>query len=250
MRDRPAAAPELPPPPWIVGHRGAAGEALENTLESLRLAVEQRADMVEMDLQLAADGELVVFHDWELARLAGRGGVVEALRLDELRRVELVTTTAGGRRRGHIPTAAEALAELPAALPVNLELKRRRAEPERFADALAGLVADRPEVLVSSFDWELLAAVRRRLPEQPLAPLAKRGRRRLVAAGERLEAWSLHCHRRMAGRLLARSARRAGRPLLAFTVNRPSQARRLLERGVSGLFTDFPGRLRAALERA
>ncbi len=247
-----ATAPDpllgLPPPPWIVGHRGVAGEAVENTVDSLRLAVEQRADMVEIDLQLSADGELVVFHDWDLERLAGRSPVVETMRLEELRQVELRAATVHGPRRGRIPTAGEALAALPPELPVNLELKRRSADTERFAAALAELLSRRPRVLVSSFDWELLAAVRLLQPELPVAPLAKRGRRALVAAGERLAAYSLHCHRRMARRRLARAARRAGRPLLVFTVNRRRLARRLLARGVDGLFTDFPGRLRAELE--
>lgn len=248
MPDGRSAAPALPPPPWIIGHRGAAGEALENTLESLALAVAQGADMVEMDLQLSGDGELVLFHDWELGRLAGRAGVVEELTAVELGTVELRVTIGGAPRRGRIATAAEGLDSLPPELPINLELKRRRAPRARFAEALAGLLEGRPQALVSSFDWELLAAVRARLPRQPLAPLGRRGRRELLAVGERLGAWSLHCHRRMAGRLLTRAARRAGRPVLSFTVNRPRLARRLLRRGVAGLFTDHPGRLRAALE--
>ena len=71
------AALGLEAPPWIVGHRGAAGEAPENTLPSFLLAAQQGADMIELDVQLAADGELVVVHDWDLERLAGVPLVVE-----------------------------------------------------------------------------------------------------------------------------------------------------------------------------
>lgn len=60
----------LPPSPWIIGHRGASGESPENTLESFQLAVTQGACMIEMDLQLTADGHIVVVHDWTLERLA------------------------------------------------------------------------------------------------------------------------------------------------------------------------------------
>ena len=62
---------ELPPPPLVVAHRGASGERLENTVEACLLAVEAGAPMLEIDVQLAADDELVVFHDQDLARLGG-----------------------------------------------------------------------------------------------------------------------------------------------------------------------------------
>ena len=146
-----------------------------------------------------------------------------------------------------IPSLEQALAALPAGFPVNVEMKRLAAPLALYAEALATAVAGRAQVLVSSFDWELLAELKRRAPDLPLAPLSRDDGAGLVAAGDRLGAWSLHCHRRLAGAELAAAARAAGRPLLAYTVNDPAEARRLLECGISGVFTDFPGQLRRAL---
>lgn len=239
----------LPPPPWIVGHRGAAGEALENTVESLDLALEQGADMLEADLQLSRDGELVAFHDWDLQRLAGRAEVIERRTLGELASVELAARVQRRRQTGRIPTLDEILAAVPAAMPLNLELKRRLAARARFARALAGVVARRRRVLFSSFDWKLLAEVRRLLPRHPVAPLGDRQAEPLMTAAENLRAFSIHCHRRLACRHLVAAAQRSGRPLLVYTVNGAASARRLLELGVSGIFTDHPGRLRGEIDR-
>ncbi len=223
-------------PPWIVGHRGVAAEALENSLESLELAVAQGADMIELDVQLTQDGSLVAFHDWDLERLAGRPEVVEES--SRARLAEIVPTLA---------TLDEIVDRLPAAMPLNVELKRRNAGAPELVRALAAILGDRPRVLLSSFDWRLLEAVRRALPARPLAPIGDGSAAELLAAADRLAAWSVHCHRRLAEPALIDAARAEGRPVLAYTVNDAAAARELFERGVAGVFTDAPGRLRREL---
>lgn len=223
------------PPPWIVGHRGAAADAVENTLESLELAVAQGADMVELDVQLTADGQLVAFHDATLERLAGSTEIVESSPRARLQ-----------ARLDSLVSLPEVLEALPVETPLNVELKCREADPERLVARLALDLDRRDRVLVSSFDWELLALVRCLLPEHELAPIGKRSADELLLAADELSAWSIHCHRRLAPEVVASGA--SGRPVLAYTVNDAGEARRLLKLGVSGLFTDAPGRLRAELE--
>ncbi|HEV8629829.1 MAG TPA: glycerophosphodiester phosphodiesterase [Thermoanaerobaculia bacterium] len=248
----------LPPPPWVVAHRGASGERLENTVDACLLAVAQGAPALEVDVQLTADGELVVFHDWDLARLgagahpAGDHRVVERLTAAELRAtpLALVPPAGGVPLRGVVPTLAELLAALPAGFPVDLELKRRQADRDTFAAAFANAVAARPNTLASSFDWELLAALRERAPALPLAPLESRRGDALLAVGEDLGAWSVHAHRRLATPRLIAAAAAAGRPLLVYTVNDVADARQLFALGVAGVFTDWPARLLRELAAA
>lgn len=223
-------------PPWIIGHRGVAAEELENSLESLRLAVTQKADMIELDVQLTADGRLVAFHDWDLERLAGGPEVVE-----ESPYARLVD------RFPRISTLPEIFAGLPDAMPLNVELKRRRADPRALVKALGDALGDRDRILLSSFDWQLLDAVAEALPERPLAPIGDGSAAELLGAAERLGAWSVHCHQRLAEPGLLAAAAAAERPVLAYTVNDVATARRLIESGVAGLFTDAPGRLRREL---
>ena len=54
--------------PFIVAHRGASGEAPENTLPAFRLAWEQKADAIEGDFHLTSDGKIVCFHDSNTSR--------------------------------------------------------------------------------------------------------------------------------------------------------------------------------------
>jgi glycerophosphoryl diester phosphodiesterase len=203
--------------------------------------------MLELDLQLTVDGVLVVVHDWDLMRLAGVPLVVEESGSAALRALAV------GFLAGvpcWLPRLDEVLAALPAALPLNLELKRRRASRERLSAALLPAIAasgGRERLLVSSFDWPLLALLRARAADLPLAPLAESDPKALLAAGRELAAASLHCHRGLATRTLVAAARRDGRPLLAYTVDEPKVARRLFAVGVAGVFTDRPGFLRRGL---
>ena len=194
-------------------------------------------------MQLARDGELVVVHDWDLRRLAGDRRVVERLAAAELAGVALAL----GERRGAAPTLRALLDALPGEYPVNVELKRRDAPRVRFAAALAACAAGRGQLLVSSFDHALLDEVAAAVPGVPISPLERHDPARLLAAGERLGAWGLHCHRRLATAPLAREAAAAGRPLLVYTVNAAREARRLFALGASGVFSDWPDRLLAGL---
>jgi glycerophosphoryl diester phosphodiesterase len=246
---------DLPAPPWIVGHRGVRGPVPENTVGSVLEAVAQGADMVELDLQLTADGRLVVHHDREVSASLGESVVVSRSSLAELRRSRPGWWSGGRRRSYRMPTVEEVLAAAPAGLPLNLELKRYDVpdDPSGMVTALAERIAGRRQILVSSFDHRLLLAVRERLPDLPLAPLG--GRRAdwtgLVELAERLDAFSIHVHRQLAltlgaeGRLGEPESRT--RPILAYTVNRPATARRLSGLGLSGFFSDRPGALRAKL---
>lgn len=224
----------LPRPPWIVGHRGAAGEAPENTLESFALAVAQGADMIELDAQLTVDRQLVVVHD-HILRLGG----------EELRPEAAAFATFAARTPG-LPRLEDVLAALPSAFPLNIELKRERASRSDLVAAIAPF-AERPNTIVSSFDWPLLRALRDTAPHLALAALADReAPADILAVAEQLGAWSLHV---AAGRTqsVLRELAAGGRPVLCYTVNDATEARRLFACGISGVFSDFPGRLRRSL---
>lgn len=89
----------MPMPVTAVAHRGDPYRARENTLPSIRSAVERGADAVEVDVRITRDGVPVLLHDATLDRLWGRD-----LRLDRLTHRELTELTAGG-----VPTLREAL---------------------------------------------------------------------------------------------------------------------------------------------
>src|SRR6266568_4785071 len=148
--------------PIVLGHRGASAEAPENTLAAFRLAVEQGADGVELDVWRCRSGEVVVHHDVDTARVAGVAHRLGSTRWDELRRLD-VGSWKGQRFAGErIPLLAEVLEALPSAV-VNVELKSTGWPDLSLARAVAGILRDagaEERCLVSSFDYVLLAAFR------------------------------------------------------------------------------------------
>ncbi len=99
-----------------IGHRGAAGHAPENTLDSFRKAVELECDMTELDVHVCASGEVVVIHDETLDRTTDGKGQVSDHKLSELKQLD-----AGNGEE--IPTLAEVLMLLKDKVMLNIELK-------------------------------------------------------------------------------------------------------------------------------
>jgi len=109
-------APRAEGRPLVLGHRGASAEAPENTLAAFRLALEQGADGVELDVWRCGTGEVVVFHDEDARRLAGAPLAIARTPWGLLRRLD-VGSHRGGRFRGErIPLLPEVLEALPGAV--------------------------------------------------------------------------------------------------------------------------------------
>ncbi|HEY8122484.1 MAG TPA: glycerophosphodiester phosphodiesterase [Myxococcota bacterium] len=231
----------------VIAHRGSSGERPENTLPAYRLAIAQRADMIEIDLHRTRDGAIPVTHDASLAHLGGRGEIADAT-LAEVRALD-----AGGGER--VPLLPEVLDEFGARIPFNLELK------VGARGAYAGLVAatlaevERRDLLAqtlfSSFYDDVLAELRAQSPAARIALLISRGSAANWTARARgLRAEALNPELAQATPELVRAAHAEGLALYVFTVDAEPQMRRMLELGADGLFTNHPARLRALLESA
>ncbi len=253
------ARPRLPGAegrPLVLGHRGASGDAPENTLAAFRLALAQGADGVELDVWRCASGEVVVFHDEDARRLAGSPLRVTRAGLAELQALD-VGAWKGERFRGErIPRLEEALEALGTAV-VNVELKSVRPPGDpRLALAVARILRSRgaaERALVSSFDWTLVAAFRVAAPEVATGLLfeARSVWRRLAApAAALLRPQALHPERTLVTPERARRWQAAGWPLVVWTVDDPEEAARLCALGAAGLIGNHPGRIREAVRRA
>ena len=107
----------------IFAHRGASGYAPENTLEAFRLAMEQGADGMELDVHLTKDGEVVVIHDETLDRTSNGHGNVRDYTLEELKKFSFHNHME--KYQGvQIPTLKEVLNLVKnSCMKVNIELK-------------------------------------------------------------------------------------------------------------------------------
>lgn len=185
------------PAPVVIAHRGASGLAPENTLAAVRKAIEAGADGIEFDVQLSADGHVVVYHDLrlkpELTRLDGKwlavaGSAVSSLTLAELRRYDVGRVRPGtpyARRYPdyapadgeRIPTLDAVLALVretaPAEFQLWIELKLDPTQPDLSSDpdALADAVAAAVEgagmaaqATAISFHWPALYRIQEKAP--------------------------------------------------------------------------------------
>jgi glycerophosphoryl diester phosphodiesterase len=132
--------------PQIIAHRGGTGDAPENTLEAIRLALEHHADAMWLTVQLSKDGVPVLYRPVDLAALTDAKGPVSARTAAELARVnagwsfrqadvEGADAYPYRRRPVGIPTLREALRAIPATMPVILDMKALPAEPQTQAVA-------------------------------------------------------------------------------------------------------------------
>lgn len=256
--------PALRGGPLLIGHRGAAGLAPENTMPSFRTAVRDWAvDMIELDVHLSRDGHCVVIHDPTVDRTTDGTGAVSDMTLAELRALDAgyrftdPDGAHGFRAQGvRIPTLDEVFDAFPD-LPFTVEIKdgaaqRALLEVVRKHDAVDRVVvagmepADRR--LVRDYPGAQSATTRQartfywlhrvrlawlwprtadvlQLPELfPWDGVEGQGARRIVTAR------------------FVRDAARRGVPVHIWTVNDPDAMARLLRWGVDGLITDRPDR--------
>ncbi len=240
--------------PRVMGHRGAAGLAPENTLAGLRAAAHAGLTWVEFDVMLCGDGVPVLFHDDNLKRTTGRDAPMAKTPFADLAALEAGAWFAPAFAGEPIP-ALEAALDLACALGMtpNVEIKPTRGRDEETAAAVLDVIArcwpqDRPGPLISSFSRAALGVAKDRAPGLPRALNAWRLPRDWQRAAAALGCGSLHLR---GARLRARTAakvKRAGYHLAAFTINDPKRARRLITLGVDCIITDRPDVIAEALE--
>ncbi len=239
----------FPRPPRIIGHRGAAGSAPENTLASIREAARQGARWVEFDAKLTADDAIVLLHDDELGRTTSGTGPAAKQSLAQIRELDAGSWFAEKFRDARVPTLKEATAALvDLDLGCNVEIKpcpgREVETGEIVMRELAGLWAKHGDLpLVSSFSRDCLVAARRLAPNWPMGVLFNDQPADWLDWAARIGSMSVHCSHKTLTSSWAMAIKSSGFLLLVYTVNEVDLAHRLFDWGVDSIFTDMPGRL-------
>ncbi|GAB4321241.1 MAG: glycerophosphodiester phosphodiesterase [Candidatus Sumerlaeia bacterium] len=242
--------------PEIIAHRGASGEAPENTMSAVRLAWRRGADAVEVDVHLSRDGRLVVMHDETTARTAGVNRPIAAQSWDELRRLDAGAWMGAEWAGEPIPLLDDVLETIPSGRRLIVEIKCGP-EAAEVLERAVGLAA-RPacEIAFISFSLDVCRRVKQMLPAHEVSLLSSF--RRSTPAG----AWTPRIDALIETALAAgldgldlkyigpldqvwaRRIREAGLRLIVYTVDDPAEARRLAATGVEGITTNIPALLR------
>ncbi len=233
--------------PSVIGHRGAAAHAPENTLAGVRCAANLHIPWVEVDATLVACGEVVIFHDTELERCSNGQGAVALHTYEELRRLDAGSWFAPKFKGEVIPNLSLLLTELNRlGLGVNLEIKPTAGQEAQTARHIADVLqthASLPDILVSSFSQQALKIMQQRMPElsRGLLTMAIPEDWREVLSD--LSCTSLHCDWRFLTQDKTQALRQAGYKVVVYTVNDPHVAHRLFSWGVDSIISDRPDAL-------
>ena len=237
--------------PLIFAHRGASKAAPENTLPAFEAALQLGADGVELDVQYASDGALVIFHNDTLEKTSSGVGRVTAHTLSELRTLDAGSWFGPSFAGTRIPTLDEALELLKGKLLVNVELKV-------LGSLRSGMGADTvkairghnmtDQVVISSFNPFALRQAKESGPEIECALLLAHdlpGWMRWGVTQRYSRADGLHPDFGMVDEAYVAHTRKLGLPVRVWTVDDEAEMRRLIALGVDAIITNVPDVLAA-----
>lgn len=251
--------------PKVIGHRGAAGYAPENTLEGIHTAADMGVEWVELDVKLTKDDIPIIFHDDMLDRTTNGAGLIREMTYEELQQFEAGSWFADSFTGIKIPTLEEALDVLiQRNLGLNLEIKpcpgREKETAEIALDHLSQFWDDHTRLLISSFqhvclevardmagDWSrgLLLA-----PHPPSIPSASGGDVRggddeginpdWKDIADYLDVKTINLGASIVTREIVEDVINLDLHPLVYTVNDPMDARTFQSWGVESMFSDEP----------
>jgi len=239
----------------VFAHRGGCALGPENTLAAFDRGIQAGADGLELDVQLSADGVVVVHHDLTLDRTTSATGPLAARTADDLARVDAgCRFTAGAAHpfRGQgigVPTLREVLRRYPDA-PIIIEMKVDSGEMGEAVAREVRLAGAVDRVCAAGYGARSAAAARAALPEMACSACHREVR---LAVYRTLARWPVRGARhdgyqipewngylRIASPRFIRYAHEAGMKVQVWTVDEEPDMRRLLEWGADGLISNRP----------
>lgn len=237
----------------VIAHRGDSFHHPENTLPAFKSAVDKKADFVELDSRVTKDGRLVCQHDGALEKksnvaeiLGSTDFAVEALTFEQTQQLDVGSWKNSSFKGTRIPTLEESIEEIQKGSVTLLERKTGSALDHAKLVERLGYTED---LVIQSFDWDFLAALRTWLPDAKLGALSgkevtEEKLRDIRRMGVDLAVWHHEDVTEQNFPLFAKH----GLELWTYTVNDPVHWKRLVDLGVTGLITDKPGELLEWLE--
>ncbi|MBL4834993.1 MAG: glycerophosphodiester phosphodiesterase [Pseudomonas sp.] len=228
----------------IYGHRGARGEAPENTLPSFRQTLSAGVRRVELDLHLSSDRQLMVIHDPTLKRTTGLGGKVSQHSAAALMGIDARRNGPSWPEPCPIPSLEQLFQQCPEFEHYQLEVKSGSSGQSRIVlDAISELVERfglQERVVVTSSSRTLLKTARDEDYHLPTGLVEEYGLIDPLKSAQRYGCRYLILNWKLCKPARVRKAQAMGLHVSVWTVNDPKLMLRLVEMGVDSLITDLP----------
>ena len=225
--------------PLVIGHRGAKGYVAENTIPSIKKAIELGVDGVEIDVFKCATGELVVFHDLMLDQLTDFKGYIEEMSLDSIKKARVLGSYT-------IPTLNEVMDLIDGRIILNIELKGPQTAlltNDLLQDYFKKTSWNPSNIIISSFNWNELVLFYNVNKEVPIAVLTDDDPLDAIPIAKKINAYSINPKYSLLTRKTSKKIHDEGIKLFPWTVNEPNDIGLMISLGVEGIITDFPDRI-------
>jgi len=225
------------------GHRGAAGEAPENTVAGFLYARSRGVRAFEFDVHRTADNELAVIHDDRLDRTTNATGAVYSYTAEQLAGLDARAEFPEWPVRVGVPTLEEVLAVVPGCQ-LQIEIKSDTADNlEMVCGRLAVILRDEElasRTVVSSFDEQALANMQRLAPAIPRSLIARFATMQELERAAELACCWICPHLPSTSKALVHAAQNSGMKVCAWMGNTPEELATLVAWGVEAVTTDYP----------
>ncbi len=231
--------------PLIIAHRGAMGTAPENTAASFEKAIAEGVDGVELDVHLSKDGHLVVIHDESIDRTSNGKGMVKDMTLEELRRYDFGSYFDEAYAGERILTLEEALEIIRECKLINIEIKNGPIFYEGIEEKVLKVIRDfdiASRVIISSFNHYTINKISKLQPEISCGILYMEGLFKPWEYARNVGAQALHPYYFAITPDEIGRCRENGVKVNVWGANDEFFIRGLIEAGVDGIITDYPGK--------
>ena len=217
------------------------GHALENTIESVKKAIELNVDGIEIDVFKSKNGEIVVYHDPFLSRLSNSDAFIEQISLDSIKKVELN----GGL---YIPTLKEVIDVVPEKIFLNIELKGSNTALETnevIIEYLKEFNLPPSKFIISSFRWDELKKFRDLNKDIPIAILVDSLYKidNAIKLAKEINAIALNPNNEFITKKIVNKIQSNNIKVFPYTINAPNNIKRMKLMGVDAIITDYPERI-------
>lgn len=239
VRNGSAISDEILAETQITAHRGSSRSAPENTLSAMEAAIEELADSIELDVQMTADGVVVLGHDANLKRVAGLNRAISSMTFEELQQLDVGSWFSEEFAGERIPTLKEVMEVCKGKIGLNIEIKNVGKDSELPAKVVALILEQGMEeqCVITSTSLNYLKQVRELEPQLRTGYIISAAYGNFYSS-EALDFISVRSN--FVDERLMENVHAQGKGVYAWTVNTKSEMERLIMLGVDGIITDRP----------
>ena len=227
--------------PVVIAHRGSSFAAPENTVAAAKLAWEQGADAVELDIYPSADNRVMVMHDGNTRRTTGQSFEIQKTNSEVLRTLDAGSWKDARYKGEKIPFLEEMIATVPADKKMVIEIKCGM-EVLPVLQKIVDSCGKKQQSIFIAFDWQTILEAKKLFPANKCYWLSSSSAdvyaKMEEAAKNKLD--GLNLNSKIVDQEMVAEAKSAGLEMLSWTIDDVTKAKRLVQLGVSAITTNRP----------